>query len=571
MDRIFPGVSIAGVDIGGLTPQQAEQKVKAEIEERLAKPLQFSYNGQNIALDLTLIPSNNLTDQLFSISTSVDDAYTLGRQKLFFPPKKVDLQLANSQIIENKIKQLSTQVNEPAINAQIKIEGDLVNVTPSQEGKVLDQDQVLTSVYNYIRTGELEQKVLPITVEKPHLTYENALFVKKILDQVKLNPLKLSYNDKNYVITRDDLLPLINLAEDKTDRLSFKAEKADFIVETGNIDNNKYSAEALFLDRQKVDNYLQTIASDINRDVEEPLFELAENSGTGTVKVKEFRPPQEGLRLNNEKTTQNIYNALMSNQSEVFLVVDKIPTKNRLANEMGIKELIGEGVSKFEGSIPNRVYNVELTAKKLNGTLVPPGEEFSFVNTIGDISGATGYKPAYVIKSGRTVLDDGGGVCQVSTTVFRAALNSGVPITARTAHAYRVHYYEEDSAPGIDATIFHPTVDFKFKNDTPGHILIHAYTEGLVMYVKFYGTSDGRVATLTTPVITSQTPAPPELRQDDPTLPKGQVKQVDWAAAGAKVFFSRTVKRGEETLIDEKFYSNYKPWQAVYLVGTKEG
>ena len=211
-----------------------------------------------------------------------------------------------------------------------------------------------------------------------------------------------------------------------------------------------------------------------------------------------------------------------------------------------------------------------LTAKKINGVVIASGEEFSFDKTVGDITAATGFKQAYVIKSGRTVLDDGGGVCQVSTTVFRAALNSGVPITARTAHAYRVHYYEEDSPPGIDATIFYPTVDLKFKNDTPGAILIQAWTEGLTLYVNFYGTSDGRKTEVSTPIILKQTPPPPDLRQDDPTLPKGVVKQVDWSAWGANITFTRKVTRDGQELINEKFYSNYKPWQAVYLVGTKE-
>jgi vancomycin resistance protein YoaR len=200
---------------------------------------------------------------------------------------------------------------------------------------------------------------------------------------------------------------------------------------------------------------------------------------------------------------------------------------------------------------------------------VPPGENFSFNKSVGDIDGASGYKPAYVIKSGRTVLDDGGGVCQVSTTIFRAVLNSGLPVVARTAHAYRVGYYEQGFSPGLDATVFSPSVDFIFKNDTNSFVLIQAYRDGLTLYVDLYGTSDGRVATVSKPVVTSVTPAPPDLRQDDPTLPKGTVKQVDFAAAGANVSFNRTVTRAGQTLISETFKSNFKPWQAIYLVGTQ--
>ena len=201
--------------------------------------------------------------------------------------------------------------------------------------------------------------------------------------------------------------------------------------------------------------------------------------------------------------------------------------------------------------------------------LIPPGETFSFNKTVGDISAATGFKQAYVIKEGRTVLDDGGGVCQDSTTLFRAVLNAGLPVVSRTAHAYRVGYYEQGFPPGLDATVFYPSVDFQFKNDTPAHILIQAHTAGTTLYIELYGTSDNRVVNLTQPVITNKTPPPPELRQDDPTLPKGQVKQVDWAAAGATVIFKRTVTRNGEVIAQENWKSNYKPWQAVFLVGTQ--
>jgi vancomycin resistance protein YoaR len=209
----------------------------------------------------------------------------------------------------------------------------------------------------------------------------------------------------------------------------------------------------------------------------------------------------------------------------------------------------------------------------LNGILIKPGEEFSFDKAVGDVSSLTGYKQAYVIQNGRTVLGDGGGVCQVSTTFFRAILDAGYPITERNPHAYRVHYYEEDSGPGIDAAIYTPTVDLKFKNDSGHYLLVQSYidTEEMRLTFELYGTKDGREVTIGKPVILSQSPAPEPLYQDDPTLPKGQIKQVDFAAPGAKVYFTREVKKNGEVIISDKFTSNYRPWQAVYLRGTKEG
>lgn len=260
----------------------------------------------------------------------------------------------------------------------------------------------------------------------------------------------------------------------------------------------------------------------------------------------------------------------LSFEIPIKVIHPKISTED--ANNLGIRELLASGTSTFIGSIPNRIYNLTLAASRINGNLVKPGEEFSFNKAVGDISSFTGYKQAYIIQNGRTVLGDGGGVCQVSTTLFRAILNAGLPITERHPHAYRVGYYEQDSPPGMDASVYYPNLDLRFKNDTPNHILIQAETDSVNQRITFYlyGTGDGRSVNLEKPIILSQSPAPETLYQDDPTLPKGELKQVDFAAPGANVIFGRTVTKDGKVIIDEKFASNFRPWQAIFLRGTKE-
>lgn len=297
-------------------------------------------------------------------------------------------------------------------------------------------------------------------------------------------------------------------------------------------------------------------------------------------KVTAFQPSSTGQDVDIEgiKTiVESKIPTVLSSQQPVTILIP-IPLKvlepeitTEKVNNLGIKELIGSGTSLFQGSAENRIHNVAVAATKINGVLIKPGEVFSFNKALGDVSVFTGFKQAYVIQNGRTVLGDGGGVCQVSTTFFRAILNAGLPITERHAHAYRVSYYEQDSAPGVDATIYVPSIDLKFKNDTNSHILVQTVIDPTEqrLTVLFYGTSDGREVTLTKPVISSQTPAPEPLYQDDPTLPKGTVKQVDFAAVGAKVSFKREVIKNGKVIIDETFASNYRPWQAVYLRGTQ--
>lgn len=298
-------------------------------------------------------------------------------------------------------------------------------------------------------------------------------------------------------------------------------------------------------------------------------------------RVTAFKPSKDGQKVDLESIKKdinsNIQTIFLSKSPSTININIKIQTikpeiTTDKVNSLGIKELVASGTSLFQHSIPNRIFNVTLASARLNGILISPNEIFSFNNSIGDISSFTGYKQAYVIQNGRTVLGDGGGVCQVSTTLFRAALNAGLPIVERTAHAYRVGYYEQDSGPGLDATVYGPTVDLKFKNDTGNYLLIQTEIDPNEQRLTFYlyGTKDGRESVVSKPVITSQTPPLPTVYQDDPTLPKGVVKQVDYEAWGANVYFTRVVKKNGKTTINDKFVSNYRPWQAVFLRGTKE-
>lgn len=298
-------------------------------------------------------------------------------------------------------------------------------------------------------------------------------------------------------------------------------------------------------------------------------------------RVLAFRPSSEGQEIDMEelksKVNSKILNVILSEKPQVIkidipirVLKPKITTDE--VNTLGIKEIIGTGTSLFQGSIPNRIFNITLASTRLNGILVAPGETFSFNKALGDISAFTGYLQAYVIQNGRTVLGDGGGVCQVSTTLFRAILNAGLPVAERRAHAYRVGYYEQDSPPGFDATVYAPSPDLKFKNDTGNSILIQSFIDPTIQRLTFvlYGTKDGRTVTISKPTITNQSPAPAPLYQDDPTLPKGVIKQVDFAAPGATSTFQREVVKNGKVIISEKFVSNFQPWRAIFLKGTKE-
>lgn len=326
-------------------------------------------------------------------------------------------------------------------------------------------------------------------------------------------------------------------------------------------------------DKESVKQVLAVLEDNYNRPAKNALFKF-ENG-----KVINFASEVKGIELNRDEFLSRFAVAVFEIKSKP--VNKKVILKKRViepeitlaeANDLGIEEFIGEGKSDYTHSIPERVHNVILATSKFNGVLIPKNKILSFNETVGDISSLTGYQPAYIIKEGKTVLGDGGGVCQVSTTLFRAALNSGLPIIERHPHAYRVGYYENDAKPGLDATVFAPSTDLKIQNNTPAYILIQTEIDQAnnLLYFRFYGKKDNRKVELTTPVIWDVQSPPAPLYQDDPTLKKGVTKQVDFPAWGSKATFNYKVTYADGKVMKDSFFSSYKPWQAVYLVGTQD-
>src|SRR3989339_785011 len=236
-------------------------------------------------------------------------------------------------------------------------------------------------------------------------------------------------------------------------------------------------------------------------------------------------------------------------------------------NDFGIKEIIGTGHSNFSGSPENRRHNIKTGANAVNGALIKPGEEFSLIKTLGDINKETGYLPELVIKDNKTIPEYGGGLCQIGTTVFRATIKSGLPVTLRRNHSYRVSYYEP---AGTDASIYDPWPDFRFINDTKNHILIQTRIEGDDIYFDFWGTRDGRKIKITDPVISNITKPEPTKIIETLDLPVGTKKCTEHAHNGADAYFDYTVTYTDNTEKYERFTSHYVPWREVCLLGVEK-
>lgn len=273
----------------------------------------------------------------------------------------------------------------------------------------------------------------------------------------------------------------------------------------GNLKKNHLKKESTTtLNSGLVKQYVEDLAKRTDSEPVDATFKL-ENG-----KVSAFTPEQDGIKLEIDKSVEEIVNKINDFPStkdsvEISLAYKTIKPSVSAGeiNNIGISTLIGQGKSNFKGSPSNRVHNIKVAVSKFNGVLIKPGEEFSFVKILGDVDGENGYLPELVIKNNKTEPEFGGGICQVSTTVFRAAIYSGLKITTRRNHAYPVGYYNPQ---GMDATIYIPSPDLRFINNTPGYILIQGRINGTELIFDFYGTDDGRKVEIDGPRITESNP-----------------------------------------------------------------
>ncbi len=538
---ILPNISVSGVEIGGLSKEVAEMKIEKAFED---SPNQVSVTR----MDGAEVGSLEKIEIKRDYKWVADQSLKIGRERnifkniktrveLVFKPLELSLPLIFDEAsLEDALEEVALKVEEAPKRPTIIKEGEKYVFVKGVNGVALNRDMARAKIREKLALPGNQSVILPLEEIKME---ENQELVAKALDNLNSwgeQPLLIKYKDFNLNLELDRIAPLFGLINDLLDLDEFK----ELVTE---------------------------LAEKVETEPKDAVFEFDEG------KVQEFKAEVVGVIIDIPKLEKVLEQALKKDAErtvEIPVILNYPKVRTGDINNLGIKELLGVGKSSFSHSIPGRVFNVNLASSRINGVVVAPGEEFSFNKAVGDINRQTGYQTAYVISGGKTVLGDGGGVCQVSTTVFRAALNSGFPITERRAHAYRVGYYEQDSLPGIDATIYSPTTDFKFLNDTGHHILIQIKvdTKNLTMKVEVYGTSDGRVASISKPVVFGQVAAPATVYVDDPNLPKGTKKQIDWSAPGAKVNFDYKVVRNGETLFEKKFISNYQPWRAVYLVGT---
>jgi vancomycin resistance protein YoaR len=568
-NKVYPNIYFNEFNLEGLTEEEVEELIREEIYEFdlegfeiKHKDREFLWKRDSFSSD----PDLRVQSVNFDTNTASEEAISLGRSGYFFEDlrfkidsfnKKTELNLPY-EIDKNKIIKDIEEVFFDDID--IAEDAKLVsNVLPTGEiefsvekesyGEILNRDLFFSQLEENIRNLDSDDIYLKFSESEPEIKKEEAeSFKDNAYDVLSLAPFNLKYLDNGeeefFEISKETFSNWLKIEKDSEGELKFSLS---------------YKQISDFFDEE--------IAPKVNKEKIDPQFEFEDN------RVSVFYPGQDGLILDYEKSFSNLLDFfLMREMDNIFLefAVDEV-SKVDSVNNLGIKEIIGVGHSNFAGSSASRKHNIKVGKDKFTGLIIAPDEEFSFVNYLGEVNAETGYLPELVIKGDKTIPEYGGGLCQVSTTMFRTALNTGLPITARSNHSYRVSYYEP---AGTDATIYDPWPDLKFKNDTGNNILIQSKIEGNDFYFYFWGTSDDRKVEVTDPVIYNIVSPGPTKIIETTDLEPGEEKCTERAINGASAYFDYKVTYNpgteEENIVEERIHSKYVPWTAVCLVGVEE-
>ena len=561
-ERIFPGVAAGGIDLSGLTTQQAT--------ELLTQRLDFPTRGKIVFQDGTNLWTATPAELglTLDVQGSVQAAYNLGRAGTLVTrlanrwnawSSGMDLAprfIFNEGIAQSYLQGIAQQINRPIIEASLGISGVEVVVNSGQVGRMMDVAASLSSLDAQLQT--LTDGLIPLVVHETPPVILDATAQAELARQILSAPL---------------VLQLPNPEPGDPGPWSFEPAALVPMLTIQRVKSENGEVYQVGLSTDMLRTFLMNVAPPLSREPQNARFIF--NDDTRQLEV--IQPAIIGRALDIDSSLAQINEQLLAGQHNISLVMQttnpQVPDWST-AESLGITELSSQYTSYFYGSDSARIQNIATAASRFHGLLVAPGESFSMADALGDVSLDTGYAEALIIYGDRTIKGVGGGVCQVSTTLFRTAFFGGYQIDVRWFHAYRVKYYEQtasgghdDNLAGLDATVFAPQVDFRFTNDSPYWLLMETYPTSTSLTWKFYSTSDGRTVDWTTSGLQNIVEPPDPLYIENPDLAKDEIKQVDWAVDGADITVTRTVTRNGSIIHNDIFETHYLPWQAKFEYG----
>ena len=558
---------MAGVDLSSLTPEQASVALSQHITYPMSGRIVFRDGGQ------LWVATPAELGMVFDAGTSVQHAYGLGRQGgllnniatqlnawqggLQIPPAI----LFDARIAHEYLKNIATQLDQPVVEANLQVEGTNVSYSPGQIGRLLNVDKTLAALLVQLKT--FQDGEVPLIIEEQAPVILDASAQADALRQALSAPLNIHIADSQngdpgpWAIEPSLLAGMLSVGKVKVD--------------------NDWQYQ-VSIDLRAVEEFLGQIAPIVNRSSTNARFYFNDDKH----QLVMVQSAVTGRTLDIGATRDEIKQKLFQGDHDIPLILKVVNPEvgdDATAASLGITGLVTNGsyTSYFRGSSTSRLQNIKAAAARFYGLLVPPNTVFSMGKAIGDISLDNGYAEALIIYNGKTITGVGGGVCQVSTTLFRTAFFAGYPIVERNAHAYRVYYYEQTATStdplmaGLDATVYFPLVDLKFKNDRSSWLLMETYfnAKDYSLTWKFYSGDDGRQVEWQNLGLRNVVRAPDARFEENSNLPKGTCKQVDYPGDGADITVTRSVTlNGQRLSLDgDTIKTQYQPWQAVYQFG----
>ncbi|PKL36458.1 hypothetical protein CVV38_00950 [Candidatus Peregrinibacteria bacterium HGW-Peregrinibacteria-1] len=545
--KIPKGVKIAGVDVSLLLPEEAYSKLSLKAEEYFSKPIKLQIEDNSYQLELT--------DEI--VSAQIDE--TIKNQVLitnpfqaivsFFKPyenKELILETDNELLLQSITDLHNSDYPAPMEAEFVFDEKGNITVTEQKSGQRITEDS-LAKLISEVAQMKPAPTVLKLEEYTPVVSSDDLEQQKEKLTEIVNR--KITLEDPKY-------------SDDWNIVLKNRPELVEF-----NIDRES-GETTIGINKTALDEYID---EDISKWLDIPVDGVKISQSEEGERAMIEGKGHDGLKVEREELKQMIETAIVEGENKVTIPVSEIKATVEVDDyykEKGITEVIGIGHSSYYGSPVNRKHNINVAANRFNGLAIAPGETFSFNENLGRVDGTTGYRKELVIKAEGTIPEYGGGVCQVSTTMYRAALFSGLKIADRREHSYAVSYYSQVLGHGLDATIYLGGQDFKFTNDTENHILIHSYVEGdNEIYFVFYGTSDGREVEMEGPFLGGYRSPGATIYQETTTLAPGQQKQVEKSHTGFSADWKRHITLPTGETITEDIKTTYRAIPARILVG----
>jgi vancomycin resistance protein YoaR len=539
-EKLPAGTTIAGVDVSGLTPGEARTLLARRMERLEDIPVTFTADDRRWRLKPAAIIDE--TDWAAAVEAARRQGEGFGPVRglrrlgmRVFGTDIVPRTRVTGSALDYELDQFAAAVDRPGVEPSLRLRGLQPQIVPGRVGRELNRPAAARVVVASLIGLARQPVALPVRVDAPRVTAADLAPAKARVRTILSAPVELAYGPGGWRLARWRLATMLRLPSGGSTAVRIRGPAAD--------------------------RFFAGLRKSVDRPAKDASFAIGAGNSVRVV------PAQRGLVLDETATARAIVAAALQPADRVARVhvhrqAPAISTRE--AGAMGITGLVGAYETIYGGE-PNRLHNVRLVARLIDGKLIGPGASFSFNGATGERDEEKGFLEAPVIINGELQTGLGGGVCQVSTTVFNAAYEAGLPITARTNHALYISHYPL----GRDATVNYPDTDLKFSNDTDHWLLVRTFVGSSSLTVAIYGAPQNRrVESEAAPLVVTA-PAPVK-RISDPSLLVGQTALEESGAPARSTSVQRKVySAGGKLLYDDKWSSWYRGEARVIRVGTK--